>query len=286
MKIAQISDLHLTKPSWSLSNLFSKRILGNLNWLATRHAAFSEDVLKTLPSFLKDLGVDLLLVGGDLTTTSTQEELKLAKSFIKEFPMQTLVIPGNHDAYTQESERTKIFYDFFQNSPSTLVSKERLKDQRIELHRIAPHFWLIALDTAIATPFYSSRGNFSKEQEELFIKIMETIPKEDKVLVFNHYPFFPQASSRRNLEGRKDLQKRLEEFPQIVLYLHGHTHRHVIANLQPSNLPIVLDSGCLVDQKRGSWNLIDLQEDRCIITAYQYHEQWKPFRQETIEWMR
>jgi hypothetical protein len=144
----------------------------------------------------------------------------------------------------------------------------------------------LALDTARATNPYSSQGLFSEKLEQYTIELLGLLPPGDAIICFNHYPFFPQDEPRRNLARGEALEKMMRQFPQIRLYLHGHTHRHAIADLQPNHLPILLDSGCCVQEKEGTWNLIDLLPDHCEVTAFRWNGQWEPFRTEKMRWQR
>ena len=288
MRIAQISDFHYTQLTWNPFRLFSKRILGNLNWLLNRKNVFSPQLLEPIPGMLRSLGVDLVLLGGDFTTTALREEYEKASRFVQKLSQPWIAVPGNHDHYTYSSFRNKHFYQYFSNRREPISHTTdffHLKEHGVEAHRIAPHWWLIALDTAQATSFTSSRGLFNERQEAYLREVLSLIPPDDRIICFNHYPFFQQDEPQRNLMRGEHLQKILQEHPQIRLYLHGHTHRHSIADLQPNGLPILLDSGCAVQGKEASWNLIDLMPDHCSISAYGWKEDhWEPFREEVIRW--
>ncbi|MFI0478727.1 MAG: hypothetical protein ACH349_06395, partial [Candidatus Rhabdochlamydia sp.] len=67
-------------------------------------------------------------------------------------------------------------------------------------------------------------------------------------------------SPEKGLKRSEALCDLIKKFPQVNLYLHGHTHRHCIADLRQSGLPIILDSGSIIEKKTGSWNLIELHE--------------------------
>jgi len=289
MRIAQISDFHFTHMTWNPLRLISKRLLGNLNWLFNRKSVFAHGQLSPLPALFSDLKVDLVLIGGDFSTTALTEEFEKAKAFVQTLSQPWLAVPGNHDHYTFASWRRKTFYRYFSNGKEEIahpVDFFNLKEHGAEAHRIAPGWWVLALDTARATNPYSSKGLFSEKLESYASEILDLLPPGDSVICLNHYPFFHQDEPRRNLERGEALQALLQKSPQVKLYLHGHTHRHSIADLQPSRLPIVLDSGCAVQGGEGTWNLIDLLPDHCRVEAYRWKDRWEPFRSETFEWKR
>lgn len=285
MRIAQISDFHFTRLTWNPLRLFSKRILGHFNWLFSRTHAFSEDILIDLPSLFEELKIDYVILGGDFTTTALEEEFKVAQKFVQKFSMPHFAIPGNHDVYTYASDRKKTFYRFFASKGEKLEGFSLAKDQ-VEACRLSSSYWIILLDVCRATNLYSSRGLFSENLEKKFEDVLSKIPSEDSIIVCCHYPFFGHDVYRRTLKRGEVLRKILEKHPRIRLFLHGHTHRHAIANLQPSHLPVVLDSGSCAQKERASWNLIDLKEKGCTITGYRYKDEWTPFVTKEFEWKR
>jgi 3',5'-cyclic AMP phosphodiesterase CpdA len=282
MRIAQISDLHFTRLTWNPARLFSKRLLANLNWLFYRKNNFSEQQIADLPSLFDELKVDLVLLGGDFSTTSLLEEFDLARQFLSQLKQKWIAIPGNHDNYTYRSDRQKHFYRYFANSPQLL----NLKDHKIEAHRLTPNLWLIALDTTLATNPYSSQGLFSEKMEQSLKELLALIPQDHSILLFNHYPFFPTENFRHSLQRNTALRTLIQSDPRIRLYLHGHTHRNIIADLQNSNLPIVLDAGSCAQGQKGSWNLIDLTPTGCKVTPYRYQTRWQPHPTEEFAWTR
>lgn len=285
MRIVQISDFHFTRPTWNPFRLFSKRILGHFNWLLARNHAFSEEILSDLPQFFKELGVSFVILGGDFTTTALEEEFKTAKTFVNALSAPWTAIPGNHDVYTYRSDRKKVFYRFFEHGQPGEFGY-RLKQDKIEVLRLDGGYWLIVLDVCKATNVYSSRGFFSENLEEKMKKALSLIPSEDSIIVSCHYPFFHHDAHRRTLKRGDALRKVLENDPRIRLFLHGHTHRHTVADLQPSGLPVVLDSGSCAQKNRASWNLIDLKKEGCTVTSYHYDQGWKPKDTEVIGWTR
>lgn len=289
MRLAHISDFHFTHLTWNPFRLLSKRFLGNLNWLTVRKKHFFEEQLEPLPALLQELGVDLVLLGGDFTTTALLEEFEKAKRFINKIKQPWIAIPGNHDHYTHRSFRNKHFYRYFTNKRSSIahpVEFFTLKDHGIEAHKIKEGWWLIALDTTLATNPYSSEGLFSEKLEAYIEEVLKLIPSTESILLLNHYPFFQNDVPRHNLIRGELLQELLKRHPRIRLYLHGHTHRHTIADLQVSNLPLILDSGSCAQGKKGAWNLIDLEPNGCTISTYRWDHNWTKTRTEEFAWTR
>ena len=285
MRIVQISDVHVTHVCLNPLRLFSKRFLGILNWLLFRKSNFQPGPLQELPELWKRLSVDLILVGGDLTTTALPSEFKEARWFFSLCALPTLFIPGNHDHYTQRSYRKRRFYRDFRNKGS--MEGFSLIEQGVEAHRIAPGWWCLALDTALPTSIFSSNGYFTPEIERHVQAALSLIPKSDRVIVLNHFPFFQNDQPKHRMKRGEDLRAILEQHSNIVLYLHGHTHRHTIADLQGSSLPLILDSGCPVQKDRATWNLIDFSDSGCSVHPYRWQEgQWAQGEERKVQWTR
>jgi len=288
MRIVQISDLHFTRNTWNPLRFCSKRLAGIVNWFLFRQKWFSHEPLLALPSLLKSLDVDLILVCGDLTSTSLPREFEQAKDFFNQIPQHKLFIPGNHDQYTHGSHREKRFYRFFQNTPSTIQHPLQffsLSQHGIEVHPLMPSWWCVALDTALPTSLTSSNGLFSSALEKYLEEVLQSLPIDDHVMVVNHFPFFENDLSLHRLIRGESLRAILERAPNVRLYLHGHTHRHTIADLRANNLPLILDSGCPIQKPHSTWNLIDCTNQGCTVKGYQWNgQEWTVFKEHSFNW--
>lgn len=260
LKIAHISDLHLYKPSYGLLQFFSKRWLGNLNSFFLRQKHFQSGQLLLLPELFENLKVDYVVVSGDLSSTSLKDEFSLGLKIIEEFHkrgIKTFIVPGNHDHYTKKAHKRKVFYDFFTNRAK---KKYDLKKDGVEAVCLKNNWWLIGLDCTLATNLMSSRGVFSKEIEKNLLALLGEIPKEDSIILVNHFPFL-KAQKRKELLGSERLVKIIKESPNIKIYLHGHTHKDGIFDLRNEHLPIVLDSGSSAHNLLGKWNLLEINSN-------------------------
>jgi 3',5'-cyclic AMP phosphodiesterase CpdA len=265
--------------------LLSKRVLGHFNWLFSRKSSISEKPLDTLPDALQKLGVDLILLNGDFTSTSLPSEFAKAQAFIATLPAPFIAVPGNHDKYTYRSEKRGHYFRYIQSSrPSDHWSLER---EQIEAHHLQEDFWLIALDTTRATNLFSSRGIFSKSLEHRLKLLLTLIPQDAKIALFTHYPFLQNDEPRRELARASDLEQIIQNDSRIKVYLHGHSHRQVMANLQPSNLPLILDPGCVSHEKTASFHLLEILPSGMKVELYRLQSSaWQKIKEETFEWTR
>lgn len=290
-RFAHISDLHFSCATFNPIQFFSKRWIGNINYLLTRQHAFTPEKLTSLLPTFRELGVNAVLITGDLSSTSQEKEFTLAKEFIdglKKEQLKVFALPGNHDQYTKCAYRNQLFYDFFDPTFSD-TSGLSLKKDKLSASYLGHDWWLIGLDTAIATSLFSSSGYFSSELEALLEKALSEMPKNHKVIMMNHFPLFCNESKRKELVRKEALRKLLERFPQVKLYLNGHTHRHCIADLRSSNLPIILDSGSTAQKKGASWNLIEITDKGCSIEVFKNQSNptslpWEPVLKTNFQW--
>lgn len=275
-KIVHISDFHYSHLPKNPLKLLSKRWLGAANLLFSRRKTFQPSQIEGLNQLFEEKGIDLVLATGDFSTTSLPLEFQDAKNFFNNLKMPSLYIPGNHDFYTKKDYRKKTFYRFFENSPPEphIASSYTLKKDQVESRPIFENWWVVFLDTVVPTKFYSAQGLFSKGIEKKLEKVLQLLPKDAHIILANHFPFFLNDIPRRHLLRGIQLQDLIQRWPNIHLYLHGHTHRHCIADLRPSKLPIILDSGSCSHKDRGTFNIIELKKDAISIEVYEKKEGW------------
>src|ERR1700688_3674149 len=142
MKLAHLSDLHFSSWDWNPMQFFSKRWLGNLNFLFGRRRIFSHDRLALLPALYKEQDITHVLITGDLSTTSAPAEFQKAREFIRSLEcvgLKVFCIDGNHEQHTRKAYREQLFYDYLAtqwpaNSPYTQkehgMTGQKLSDKR------------------------------------------------------------------------------------------------------------------------------------------------------------
>jgi 3',5'-cyclic AMP phosphodiesterase CpdA len=286
LRLAHISDLHFACPDLNPFQFFSKRWLGNLNFVLKRRKHF--DHVQRLPALLplfKKEKVSHVIISGDLSITSYRKEFEKASAFtyqLQSAGLLTFTIPGNHDHYTASSHRSKLFYHYF---PSQFdeTSPFNLKEHQVTATRLEPHLWLVALDTTGATSLLSSQGHFTEETERHLETVLGKIPPSDRIILVNHFPFFQNDKIQSRLVRGEALRAVMEKYPHILLYLHGHTHRQIIADLRPSQLPILSDPGSAPEQQDGACHLIQIDSAKVQIQVYRWKEAWELSSEHTYE---
>ena len=260
LRIAHLSDPHFSKISYDLKQFLSKRWIGNLNLYLFRKRSYYTEHLAHLPELIESLKVDSVFITGDFSSTSSKEEFIEGEKFVnafKERGLPTFILPGNHDCYTRSAERKRSFYNVF--------SLQSLQDTKVESLPLKNGWWYIGLDCALATPPFCSYGYFSEEMEEHLRSTLSSIPKEQNILICNHFPLFTSRRPNHELSRAKALQALLRSFPQVKLYLHGHDHHPYIIDRQYDGYPLVLNSGSCAHKPEGMFYLIDLFEKECLV---------------------
>ena len=174
--------------------------------------------------------------------------------------MTLFILPGNHDRYTRRSDTKKTFYDYFPTG--------QFRDKRVVSCPLSDGWQLVMVDTAVSTNIFQSSGLYTDEIDDNLRKTLQSLPKGAPVLLANHFPFFRHEKSKRQMHGGEKLEKLIREFPQIKLYVHGHTHRRCLADLRNDGLPVIIDSGSSSHRSRGSFNIIDLGESSLNVRAF------------------
>ncbi|MDN3503994.1 MAG: metallophosphoesterase [Rhabdochlamydiaceae bacterium] len=280
MRIYHISDLHFGLHCLNPLQLFTKRLLGSLNYFIKRRFAHSKDLCDEFITSINPKQGDIVLISGDFTTTSQRREYQMGIKFIQALSEKGLLvyaIPGNHDAYTRYTVHKDAFYNHFCGLlPFKGEFELDLRKDKVAAHRLENHQWLVLLDCSTYTGYLKSSGLFSKKIEEKLIIALSKIPSQDSIYLSCHYPFFQHEAPRRRLERGKNLQALLEKHPNVQLYLHGHTHRHSLADLRENGLPLISDAGSLSIKKRATYNLIDIQDHKIEFQVHRYNNhQWE-----------
>ncbi len=277
MRLAHISDLHFGSFALSPFQFFSKRWLGNFNFLLTRKRQFAYNRLMALIELFKEEKITHVLITGDLSVTARNVEFSMGQRFVdllNKEGFEVFTVPGNHDHYTRRSYRKRSFYRFFEGKYDANCPFN-LRDHKISYTQVADGLWLVGLDTAVATPWTSSQGYFSIEAEENLEQALKQIPQNDKIILMNHFPFFHNDPEKKQLMRAPMLKNLLNKYPQIFLYLHGHTHRQTVADLRPNQLPIISDSGSTPHIKGGACHLINFENKNVHLDVYRHDAEWQ-----------
>lgn len=261
LKIAHLSDLHFSSPSFHPSYLLTKRALGIVSLLLFRSQLIHSSHLDSLPSLCTKLGVEHLCITGDFSSLSLDTEFAKAKAFVDSFSQPVHLIPGNHDCYVKSVEKERRFYHFFPSTP--------LKTTRVEKKSLGKGWWWVGIDAAFATLPFCARGYFTKAIHKELRDILESLPKDENVIIANHFPLYPTSHPLRDLQGAEALQTLLKNYPSVKIYLHGHEHTPYLREARSQGLPLVCNSGST--SHHGTFYLLTLSPDSCLAERIVYH---------------
>jgi 3',5'-cyclic AMP phosphodiesterase CpdA len=276
LSLAILSDLHFSSPTFRFADFCSKKWLGNLNALLFRSSHYSQKNLHSLLPIWQSLHIRHLLVTGDISSTSSDTEFTEAKNFFLEaekLGITPILLPGNHDVYTKKAETQKLFYQYFPSKPAY----GSLEEEKVAVYNLSENLFLITLDVSKPTLWISSRGYFTPSIEASLRKYLSQIPKEAKIIIASHYPLLQESSYRKKLVKKEALLSLIQELPQYKIYIHGHTHKHVVQDLREQNLPIILGLGSVSHTQRGNWMVLQEKEKALIATSYKWAQNsWQP----------
>ena len=265
MRIALLGDIHhyrLFVPPW---RLMSKRLVGQTNLWLNRRRCFNRTLLMMALNRIASIKPDLLLLSGDLTTTSLEAEFADIAAVLEPLSgrIPIVAVPGNHDRYTFGAARHRRMEQML---PSIVPQ------QFPHFRKLTGRWHLLALDGAKPNVM-SARGRLGEDQLRACRQYASQLTKEDGLIVLCHYPIKspPRAlpiTWDHKLADSGRLRRLLVRCPARLLYLHGHIHRPWCWQPKRSDQShfTYLNAGapCMVNSKhpcgQGFWE-IDLPDD-------------------------
>lgn len=277
MKLAHLSDLHCFVPP-TLRGMVGKRLLGMANlYVKGRRHHFREDVAVRAFQQVVALKPDAVLLTGDLTALASPLEFERARQVLAPLldAVPTVIIPGNHDTYTQRAAREKRIEGAF----APWIFAQRAEEQHLApggsfptLH-LLPGVAVLGLDACQFS--LGAAGRLAPEQLERLERLLvapEVMARFRVLLV--HYPLLDRHGALvkkvwRKLNGAEALLGLLERHP-VDLVLHGHDHLRYVNPMQRSDGTrwwLYNSGSCAFHRGDGypikaSFNLYDVEEGR------------------------
>ena len=234
MRIAHITDLHvLSLEGTSARDFLNKRWIGGLNVAINRGKKHSAELLAAAIDDILAQGFEHVVITGDLTNLSLQSEFELARKMIERLggPDRVTIIPGNHDAYTQEAASERRFERCFDAWMPSVPGWPFVR----ELGEVA----LVAVSTAVPTPWGFATGRVGNDQRAKLEAVLAVAGKQKKfrLVAMHHPPVKARGSVLRQLTDREVVARSLVEYG-CELVVHGHDHRNLRNQLAGQNGPI------------------------------------------------
>jgi len=252
LRFLHTSDIHLLDLSGvSLWRYFNKRLTGRVNLALKRGRSHDGGLFDAMVTMAPGLGVDRLVLTGDLTNLALEPEFDLVQQTLRAAPLPTTVIPGNHDTYTRGSVRSGRFESFL----SEFMEGERLHREAYPFVQRFDGVALIGVSTAIASlPLYAV-GRVGEEQLERLATLLKVTAEEgrSRVVLIHHPVVDGVAGDRHDLLDRSAFASIIAKHG-AELVLHGHEHRTIETVLPGPTGPVPIhgvSSGTSLSTKPG-----------------------------------
>ncbi len=222
MRIALVGDLHHYRTRCAPNELLGKRLIGQTNLWLNRQFAFKHVLLKPTLQRIPTINPDRVLLTGDVTTTSLDNEFIDVANLLKPLSdsYDVTLVPGNHDRYTFHSAR---------HQRVEALMEHLLPQQFPHFEQLDDHWHFLALDAARPRLMLSC-GRLGRRQIDQTREYLAGLTKKDGLLVLCHYPLStpanvrPMAFNNRVSDGRA-VRRLLADCPARIVFLHGHIHR-------------------------------------------------------------
>jgi 3',5'-cyclic AMP phosphodiesterase CpdA len=237
MRIAHFSDLHcLALEGVPARRFLNKRFTGWLNLRLKRGHVHRVDTTRAVAREIARMGVDHVVVTGDLTNLALEPEFELARSILEVDlgldPSRVTVVPGNHDFYTQGALRAARFEKYF--SPwlsNDLPEIAAEAGGTFPIVRLRGPVAIVALGSAVPRAPLVAAGEIGDRQLRALERVLAhpEVAQRTVVLALHHPPVHSWTRVKAHLEGLRDAPALLEQLRRLTrgLVLHGHLHRRI-----------------------------------------------------------
>ncbi len=221
-RLAHLSDPHIgpvPRPQWR--ELMGKRLTGYWNWKRSRHSIHNMPMLEAIINDIKTQNLDHIALTGDLVNIGLPAEFATAESIITRIakPQNLSLIPGNHDAYCNNSLPAMLKHF------SPYMCGDDLTQPAFPYMRIRNKTALIGISSAIPTAPFLASGAVGNTQIERTRQMLEAAGRAGflRVVMIHHPPHKHGARWGRGLRDSTALMKMLRE-AGAELVIHGHNH--------------------------------------------------------------
>lgn len=244
-KLAHLSDPHLGPlPDPKLLQLFSKRILGYLNWKRNRSKIMGANYLEQLIEDMKSKAPDHIAVTGDLVNIALPLEISGARTWLEEIgtPGDVSVVPGNHDAYVPGAVKRAraAWWPFMSGDGAADEPGEKLKaEATFPYVRRREDLALVGVSTGRATAPWFATGRVGAKQCQRLRTTLEELGTANlfRVVMIHHPPFKHATRWHKRLADASQFRAVIKR-AGAELILHGHTHIDSFETIEGPNGPI------------------------------------------------
>lgn len=260
MRFAHLSDWHATTLVGGGPALFQlKRLSGWASWGLSRRHRHSPHVLAAAFRDVQAQGVDRILVTGDLTHVSLEQEFRAAALQLEALgtPEKVFLIPGNHDCYVSvpHARSWELWSSYLRGAKRADLDPElaaclapnqnEIEAPRHESYptlRIHHRLAMIGLCSAIPTPIFRAEGLLGAPQLDRLERLLKVLRDRNlcRVVMIHHPVVDKGEKARRALSDAGALRQVLAR-AGAELVIHGHKHRRRVARLPgpEGEIPVV-----------------------------------------------
>lgn len=231
MRLAHLSDIHIhnlenVRP-WRFLN---KRATGGLNLLLGRSGKHDNAVVEAALERTRSLGIDHIVVTGDLSNLSLESEFEAARTMLEPYADALSVIPGNHDYYTRGAVRTARFESYF----SPWMVSDLPNDDAVYPYAklLGDGVALVGINSCIASPPAFAIGEVGQAQLARLDQMLGSDALRDRFIVAaTHHHLIPPLHTNPRKEYFRQMQDR-DAVKEVLarhgvgLAIHGHNHQH------------------------------------------------------------
>lgn len=236
LRFLHASDIHLLDLTGvGPLRYFNKRATGGLNLLLGRRKRHDEDRFDALVEASRRLGVDRLVLTGDLTNLALESEFEHVARRLSSLPLPVTVIPGNHDTYTRGSARARRFERYL----GGFMEGERLSDAPYPFVQDYGDVALVGVSSAVPTRPLWATGRVGPDQLTRLAEVLRRLRGEGKMrVVLIHHPVMEGVARPRHELVDLDAFGRVIAREGAELVLHGHEHKVVRGHIEGPEGPV------------------------------------------------
>ncbi len=238
MKIAHLSDLHiLALEGVSPLRFLNKRLTGYANLRLKRKHIHRPSYVRAIAREIKRLGIDEVVITGDLTNLALEEEFAAARLLLEEDlgldPKHVSVVPGNHDLYTRGAMTSQRFSTYFadyikSDLPELAVD---VGVGRFPFVKLRGPVAIIGLSSAVPQLPFVAAGRLGKKQIAALGDVLRhpEVRSRTPIVLLHHPAHNPLSRVKSALEGLSDAALLWTGVRDLTrgMVLHGHLHRRI-----------------------------------------------------------
>jgi 3',5'-cyclic AMP phosphodiesterase CpdA len=239
MKIAHFSDLHLYSIAGvPLRRFLNKRLTGWANLRFRRGSIHRPAYVRAIAEEIARLGVEHVVVTGDLTNLALETEFELARDLLENDlgldPARVTLAPGNHDVYTRGALSSRRFETYFaawlrSDLPDLAADVNGGHYPVVKLRGPAA---IIALSSAVPRVPLVAAGEVGLAQIAALARVLQhpEVTRRTVVVAIHHPPLHRwSGGAKAYFEGLRDGPALIAQLRSVSngLLLHGHLHRRI-----------------------------------------------------------